>query len=87
MSADPGGYDAFNANCQYFVKWLLQGAGVWTPALEKYTMQDAYATIEGMSWFQKLAKKLTDTANVIDVAKQGEGRQKHITKCIRESME
>jgi hypothetical protein len=36
-------------------------------------MQDAAKVIEGMSWFEKLARKATDAANVLDVAKSGAG--------------
>ncbi len=36
-------------------------------------MQNAVAVIEGLSWFQGLARKLTDTANLVDVVKNGRG--------------
>ena len=69
-------YDSISQNCQWFVKWCLKGAGVLTPELEKFIMQDAAKVIEGMPFFQKLARKLTDTANVLDVARSGQGKRK-----------
>ena len=38
-------------------------------------MQDALAVYKGLSLFQKIAKKLTDTANVADVLVNGEGKR------------
>ena len=76
-------YDAITQNCQYFVKWCLQGAGVWTDELNKFVMQDAGKVIEGLSWFQKIARKLTDTANVLDVAKEGNGKKQRFKEKIK----
>jgi len=39
-------YDAITCNCQYFTKWCLQGSGLWTPALERFVMQDAAKVID-----------------------------------------
>jgi hypothetical protein len=64
-------YDAIRANCQNFVHDCLKGADVLTPELNKYIMQNATAVIEGLPWFEKLARKLTDTRNVLDVAQNG----------------
>ncbi len=69
-------YDSISQNCQFFVKHFLKGAGVWSDSLNKFVMQDAWKVIEGMSFFKKLGKKLTDTANIVDVAKQGQGRKR-----------
>ena len=71
-------YDSITQNCQYFVRAVLKACNVLTPALEKYIMQDAAAVIEGLPWFAKLARKLTDTANVLDVAKEGKGRRRRL---------
>lgn len=69
-------YDAVRANCQYFVKWLLSGSGSWNSDVEKFVMQDAEKVIENLSWFEKVARKVTDIANVADVAKEGKGKKK-----------
>lgn len=74
-------YDAFNANCQYFVKWCLQGSNVYSDSIDKFVMQDAYKVIEGLSWFEKLARKVTDLANVADVAINGGKKVKLIECC------
>lgn len=68
-------YDAFTANCQYFVQYCLKGAHAWNDALKKFVMQDALGVIKGMTWFQKLAKTATDAANLADVAKNGRGEE------------
>jgi hypothetical protein len=65
-------YDAVRANCQDFVLACLRGSRVLTPAISKFVKQNAVAVLEGMSWFEKAAKKITDTANVIDVVKHGQ---------------
>ena len=80
-------YDAIKQNCQYFVRAVLRACSVLTPALEKFIMQDADAVIEGLSWFQKLARKATDAANVLDVARNGAGKKRPATeskvhKCV-----
>lgn len=64
-------YESATQNCQFFVKWCLQGAGVWTEALDRFVMQDALSVYKGLPLFQRLAKGLTDTANVLDVAVNG----------------
>jgi len=68
-------YDAFKANCQLFTKWLLEESGILTQELQDYILQDAYSVIEGLPWFESLAKKLTDTANFLDVIVHG-GKKK-----------
>ncbi len=68
-------YESATQNCQYFVKWTLQGAGVYNADINKFVMQDALAVYKGLSVFQKIAKKLTDASNVLDVVKEGEGKQ------------
>lgn len=68
-------YDAISANCQYFLKWLLQGAGKWTEPLNKFISQNTAKLIEGLPWFETIAKKFTDIANKIDVAIEGEGKK------------
>lgn len=69
-------YDPISQNCQYFVKWCLQGSNLLTPEVEKFVMQDANKVIEGFSWFQKLGRAATNIANVADVALHGQGFKK-----------
>jgi hypothetical protein len=64
-------YDAITQNCQYFVKWMLEGSNAYSPEINKFVMQDAAKVIENLSWFGKLARGLTDAANVVDVIKHG----------------
>lgn len=71
-------YDSITQNCQYFVRAVLKACGLLTPALEKFVMQNAAAVIEGLPWFEKVARKLTDTANVLDVARNGAGKKKPV---------
>ena len=42
--------------------------------LDKFVMQDAAKAIEGLPWFQRVARRLTDAANVADVAMNGQGQ-------------
>jgi hypothetical protein len=69
-------YDAITQNCQYFLTWLLQGSGIWNPGLKKFILQDADKLITGLPWFKNIARKVTDAANKIDIALEGEGKQK-----------
>ena len=66
-------YDSITQNCQFFAKYCIQATGSLTPELTKFIMQDAAKVIEGLSWFQKIARGLTNTKNLIDVAKNGRG--------------
>jgi len=68
-------YDAFTQNCQYFARDFLRGAGISGPRLNKFIMQDAAAVVEGLPLFQKIARKITDAANVADVARNGKGKK------------
>jgi hypothetical protein len=68
-------YDSITANCQWFARNLLEASGALTPKIEKFILQDADKVIENLGFFQTLARKLTDTANVIDVAIHG-GKKK-----------
>jgi hypothetical protein len=67
-------YDSITQNCQYFARAILKACGSWNAELEKFVMQDAAKVIEGMPWFQKVGRAITDAANVADVVMNGQGR-------------
>ena len=69
-------YDAKKANCQYFIKWLLQGTSGWNASVEKFVMQDIEKALEGMGILEKAAKVVTDVGNVVDVAMNGAGARR-----------
>src|SRR5665647_1927347 len=66
-------YDAITQNCQYFARAVLKACGAWNGELDKFVMQDAAKAIEGLPWFQRVARRLTDAANIADVAMDGQG--------------
>ena len=67
-------YDARSQNCQYFVKWLFHLSGIgWNSTIESFVMQDAKKVLDGMGLLGKVAKVVTDVANVADVAPNGRG--------------
>jgi hypothetical protein len=67
-------YDARSQNCQYFVKWLFHLSGIgWNSTIESFVMQDAKKVLDGMGLLGKVAKVVTDVANVADVAMNGRG--------------
>jgi hypothetical protein len=69
-------YDSIHQNCQRYVEAILKGIGEWTPEVSKFVLQDAPKLIEGSSWFGYVAKKITDLANVADVAVYGSSKSK-----------
>jgi len=69
-------YDPRTANCQLFVKWLLQHTSGWNNQIETFVMQDADAILQGMGLLARAGRVLTDIANVGDVALNGAGKRR-----------
>src|SRR5665647_182725 len=55
-------YDAITQNCQAFARAVLKACGSWNEELNLFVMQDAAKVIEGMPWYAKAARKITDVA-------------------------
>lgn len=67
-------YDVVNGNCQFFCRDILRANGLLTPELEKYIMQDVEGVMRSTPAYAKpLVDAVTDFANRIDMAIQGEG--------------
>jgi hypothetical protein len=59
-------YDAFQANCQDFLKNLLSESGLLTPVLNAWLFQDISEIAKRMPLTRFLAKKVTDAAALFD---------------------
>jgi hypothetical protein len=55
------GYDAFNNNCQYFIRYILETAGLYSEGAKNFLFQDLSKVAEQMPGFAKtIAKGVTD---------------------------
>ncbi len=65
-------YDAFSANCQMFVKDMLNGSGLSAPS--SFIDQNADKIVKELPWYgrgvQTIAKLITDTGAVVDFIAQ-----------------
>ena len=46
-------YDPRTHNCQFFIKWILHHTPAWNATVEKFVMQNAEKTMEGMGLVEK----------------------------------
>jgi hypothetical protein len=59
-------YDAFTNNCQYFIRYILETAGLYTGAAEKFLFQDISEIYKRLpSYVSKIARAVTDTGAVV----------------------
>lgn len=69
------------ANCQKFIKTILEANNLLYPELEKFIVQDVASIVKEIpSLFQKLGQKATDLAAKIDVLRHGKGKCSHCRK-------
>ena len=68
-------YDARNNNCQWFVRNLLKGQGIWSPEIEKFVMQDGEKLLENMSKIGSTVKGVTNLASALDTLINGKGKR------------
>ena len=55
------GYDAFSNNCQYFIRYILETAGLYSEGAKNFLFQDLSKVAEQMPSFAKtIAKGVTD---------------------------
>ena len=62
-------YQVTNCNCQYFIKDMLSGNGLWNESLNKFVIQDVNSAIKPL--FSKLLNKITNIAHRINYAVNG----------------
>jgi len=67
-------YDAFNNNCQYFIKYLLEAVGLYSKDVADFVFQDLSKIYEELpSYVSKVAKTATTTGAVVSkLTGQGE---------------
>lgn len=67
-------YDAFNNNCQYFIKYLLTGMGLYTKEAENFLFQDLSKIYEDLpGYVPSIIKGVTKTGAVVSkLTGQGE---------------
>jgi hypothetical protein len=60
------GYDAFTNNCQFFIRYILEAAGLYSEAAKNFLFQDISKIVEGLSPTTKaIAKGITDLGAVV----------------------
>jgi len=69
-------YDALNANCQIFCKDLLTSNGLWTSALQTFTMQNAGELLNVNKPAVSIIRKLPKLAEALGVLVFGKGRKR-----------
>lgn len=69
-------YDAFKNNCQFFIRYLLEGQGLYSKQAEAFLFQDVEGIYKGLpSYVSKIAKAITTTGAVISKIR-GKGKNK-----------
>jgi hypothetical protein len=70
-------YDAFNNNCQFFIKYLLEAMGLYTQSAKEFLFQDLKKIYEELpSYVPSVIKGITKTGAVVSkLTGQGEGEQ------------
>jgi hypothetical protein len=67
-------YDAFNNNCQMFIKAILDANGLNTPQVNGFIMQDVSSILQGLpSFVSPFARLITNVAGLADLAIEGRG--------------
>jgi hypothetical protein len=64
-------YDPVSANCQWFLKWMLEAQNLMTPELKDFIMQDATELTEGIEGLASKAKTVTSFAGSLDYFMRG----------------
>ena len=60
-------YDAYNNNCQYYIRYLLQGSSLYNDTVAKFLFQDITEVIKKQpEYLAKFAKGVTDARGVAD---------------------
>lgn len=76
-------YDAFNNNCQYFIKYLLEGVGLYTEDAKNFLFQDLSEVIKGLpSYIGQVANAVTTTGAVVSKL-SGKGEAEQIKQASR----
>jgi hypothetical protein len=70
-------YDPVKFNCQYFLKWIIEGNGLLTPSLEKFIMQDAEKILANTG-LEGYARSLTDIRGRLSILFEGAGAPNRI---------
>lgn len=59
-------YDAFKNNCQFFIKYLLEGVNLYTDGAKNFLFQDLTEIIKGLpSYIGQIANAVTTTGAVV----------------------
>lgn len=66
-------YHPITNNCQYFIRYLLKGSGMWNGDLEKFVLQDAQGLVKDIEKVGDTAASITDVAGRLDVLLRGRG--------------
>jgi hypothetical protein len=64
-------YDPVSANCQWFLKWMLEAQNLMTPELKDFIMQDATELTEGIEGLASKAKTVPSFAGSLDYFMRG----------------
>lgn len=60
-------YDSFNANCQMFIRLLLQTQGLWNEQIKEFVFQDFKELVEELpGYVHSIANKVTDLGATYD---------------------
>jgi hypothetical protein len=60
-------YDAFNNNCQFFLRFLLEGQGLYSEDAKTFLFQDLQEVLKGLpAYVPKIAKAITTTGAVVN---------------------
>jgi len=72
-------YDAFQNNCQIFVRNLLQANGLLNPQVEGFIMQDTLSLVQQLpDYVAPFARVVTNIAGIADRFIEGEGKPEQL---------
>jgi len=66
-------YSAFNNNCQFFIKAILEGANLYNPEINKFVFQDLTTLENEAKVASKVSDFITTTASKINTFIMGKG--------------
>ena len=67
-------YNPITANCQYGIRWMLEGIGALTAPLNQWIMQDSAELLRGSPLLARFTVGVTDFAARLDTLLHGKGK-------------
>jgi hypothetical protein len=73
-------YDAYNNNCQVFVKLLLENSDMYYPDCKKFTFQDLSGLFDNLPEYVPTTMRLVTDIGAVASKVSGKGEKKKLTK-------